>query len=153
MRAERAIRGFLRAPMRRRLLALESLGELIRARLVTLLPARVYTRDFGAVVTTAVSAAATPEQDEEAVRIGRMVEKVARYLPFRALCLQQAIAVRRMLVRRGVPVSVCLGVSRHREDRAAPALGRAAHAWVQVGDRVVSGAGELDRYAVVARFG
>lgn len=152
MKLYRAIRGFARAPMRRRLLAGEAAGELVRARVMTLFPARIYTRDLGAVAHAA-AAAATPEQNEEAVRVGRMVEKVARYMPFRALCLQQAIAVRRMLCRRGVPVSVCLGVSRNREDRAEPALGRAAHAWVEVGDRVVSGAGELDRYAVVARFG
>lgn len=152
MKPLRAVRGFVRAPMRRRLLALESLAELVRARIVTLLPARIYTRDLGAVAHAA-ALPATPEQNDEAVRIGRIVDKVARYLPFRALCLQQAIAVRRMLRRRGVPVSVCLGISRNREDRAAPALGRAAHAWVEVGDRVVSGAGELERYAVVARFG
>jgi hypothetical protein len=31
-------------------------------------------------------------------------------------------------------------------------LGRAAHAWVTVGSRVVSGEGVLGKYAVVARF-
>lgn len=152
MKAARAANGFMRAPGRRRRLAAEAAAELLRARVRTLLPARHYTRDFGTITRTGTAGEVGPEQRLEAARIGRMVAAVARYMPFRALCLQQAIAVRRMLARRGVPAAVLLGVARDQRDRAQPGAGRAAHAWVEVGGMVVSGAGELSRYAVVARF-
>lgn len=152
MNPARALSGLWRAPTARRRLALEALAELLRARLLTLAPARVYTREFGAL--GAIAALPASDQDAaEAERVGRMVEAVAGHLPLRLLCLQQAIACRRMLARRGVPSSVCLGVSRDGADRARPREGRAAHAWVEVGSRVISGAGELERYVLVARFG
>ena len=88
----------------------------------------------------------------EAEEIGHVVEIVGRCMPFRALCLQQAIAVRRMLDRRGIPAMVYLGIARDRADRAQAELGRAAHAWVTVGSRVISGEGVLEKYAIVARF-
>jgi hypothetical protein len=154
--AAASLGAFLRAPGGRRALALEAAGELARARLVTLLPARVYTSEFG--VMGGADAAPpggepAPGDAERAAEIGRMVENVARAMPFRALCLQQAIAVRRMLRRRGVPATVMLGVSRNAADRAEPRKGAAAHAWVAVGGRVINGDADLDRYTVVARFG
>lgn len=147
---------FLRAPAGHRALALEAAGELARARLMTLLPARVYTSEFGVIAQPGAAPPCgdpAPGEPECATEIGRMVEKVARAMPFRALCLQQAIAVRRMLRRRGVRAMVMLGVSRNAADRAEPRKGAAAHAWVTVGGRVVNGDADLERYTVVARFG
>ena len=120
MSVGRGIASFLRAPGRRQALALEAAGELARARLITLLPARIYTRDFGSMnaAPDAAAAAACPEAASE---IGRMVEAVARAMPFRALCLQQAVAARRMLRRRGVRATVYLGVKHNAADPNAPA--------------------------------
>jgi hypothetical protein len=144
------MRGFLRADAPRRRLALEAVWHLAIARLLTLAPPRFYTRAFGMLDGPAGElgepSAALAEET------GAMVARVAACLPFRAQCLQQSIAVRRMLLKRGLRVSVYLGVSRCRDDRAAPELGRAAHAWVEAGGRIVSGAGDLDRFVVVARF-
>lgn len=151
-----ALAAFLRAPMRRRLLALEAVAELSRARLVTLLPSRIYTGDLGPLSPASgaeAAASVTPEQEEAAAAIGGVVAGVAAQVPFRALCLQQAIAVRRMLARRGVPARVFLGVSRDPANPLAAANGLAAHAWVEVGGRAVSGGGALEQYAVLARFG
>lgn len=156
MTAAHGLGAFLRAPAGRRALALEAAAELVRARLVTLLPARVYTSEFGEMAppdATPAGSDPAPAEAERAAVIGRMVEQVAPAMPFRALCLQQAIAVRRMLRRRGVPATVMLGVSRNAADRAEPRKGTAAHAWVAVGGRVVNGNADLERYAVVARFG
>ncbi len=147
----RGIASFLRAPGRRRALALEAVGELARARLITLLPARIYTRDFG-TMNDASGAVAVAECPEAAAEIGRMVETVARAMPFRALCLQQAVAARRMLRRRGVQATVYLGVNCASAGRKGAGQGTAAHAWVEVGSRVVNGDANLGDYAVVARF-
>ena len=82
-----------------------------------------------------------------------MVEVVARRMPFRALCLQQAIAVKRMLARRDLEATVLFGVSREAADRASQDAGPAAHAWVKVGATVVNGDANLAKFTVVARFG
>jgi hypothetical protein len=151
MKVFRRINAFLRAPAARKLLALEAAWELLRARILTLRPATVYSPALGRLVET--DPPGGPLSDgREAEEIGHVVEIVGRWMPFRALCLQQAIAVRRMLDRRGIPAMVYLGIARDRADRAQAELGRAAHAWVTVGSRVVSGEGVLEKYAIVARF-
>jgi hypothetical protein len=151
MKVFRRINAFLRAPAARKLLALEAAWELLRARILTLRPAMVYSPALGRLVET--DPPDGPLSDgREAEEIGHVVEIVGRCMPFRALCLQQAIAVRRKLDRRGIPAMVYLGIARDRVDRAQADLGRAAHAWVVVGSRVVSGEGVLEKYAIVARF-
>jgi hypothetical protein len=64
--------------------------------------------------------------------VGRAVERVARMLPWRPVCLPQAIATKAMLRRRGVACDTHLGVI-----EADPVT---AHAWVSVGGTVVQGA-------------
>jgi hypothetical protein len=155
MKLGRWISAFVRAPAVRKVLALEAAWELLRARILTLRPATAYSPALGTLVETEPPAgppAGPVSGRAEAEEIGHVVEVVGRCLPFRALCLQQAIAVRRMLNRRGIPAVVYLGIARDRVDRAQADLGQAAHAWVVVGSRVVSGDGVLDRYAIVARF-
>lgn len=154
MNPHRAARAFLRAPAGKRRLALEALAELARARLVTLMPARVYTADLGVLAAApAEEAEAAGAADcERAAEIGRVVAAVAGAVPFRALCLQQAIAVRRMLRRRGIPATVHLGFSRGLRQAVEGRADLAAHAWVTVGRRVVNGDANLDDYTVVARF-
>jgi hypothetical protein len=64
-------------------------------------------------------------------RVGRAVERVSRVLPWRPLCLPQAIATRAMLRRRRVACTGHLGVI-----ESDP---RTAHAWVTVAGTVVQG--------------
>ncbi len=151
MKLARRIGAFVHAPATRKGLALEAAWELLRARILTLRPATAYSPALGTLVETEPPAGPVTGR-AEAEEIGHVVEVVGRCLPFRALCLQQAIAVRRMLTRRGIPAMVYLGIARDRADRARADLGQAAHAWVAVGSRVVSGDGVLEKYAIVARF-
>jgi hypothetical protein len=149
------IGAFVRTPAARGSLALEAAWELLRARMLTLRPATVYSAALGTLVDTEPRtdvAAAEPHRRADAEEIGHLVAVVGRCLPFRALCLEQAIAVRRMLSRRGIPAVVYLGIARDRADRSRSSLDRAAHAWVAVGSRVVSGQGVSEKYAIVARF-
>jgi hypothetical protein len=153
MKLARRIGAFVRAPASRKGLALEAAWNLLRARILTLRPATTYSPALGRLVETDPPAAAVPgPMVGGAEEIGHVVEVVARCLPFRTLCLQQAIAMRRMLARRGIPAMVYLGVARDRADRAEADMGRAAHAWVSVGSRVVSGDGVIEKFAIVARF-
>lgn len=141
------IQGFFAAPAQRRRLAMEAARALIVARWATLGRGRGYARFLGTPVAEA------PEPDgpasPEAVEIGRMVARVARVMPFRVKCLQEALAVRRMLARRGLASVLCLGLNR---DGGARASGEAAHAWVVCAGRVVAGDDALERFAVVGRF-
>lgn len=57
-------------------------------------------------------------------RVGRMVARVAALLPWHPTCLRQAMAVRWLLRRRGVPSVVHLGI--------ADVASMDAHAWVTV---------------------
>ena len=49
--------------------------------------------------------------------VGWMVRRVARRLPFQALCLPQAMAAQWMLRRRGVPGRLRVGVRRSSPER------------------------------------
>lgn len=130
-------------------LTAEAAAELVFAKLLTQLPARAYLRRRN---QHRLSYAIAEDSLERARAVGKVVEAVARHLPFQTRCLQQALAVQRMLRRRRLPGTLCLGVSTRREDRVAPKRGLAAHAWVCVGERIVCGGVQVDRYAVVARF-
>ena len=134
---------FARGSGPRRRLAVEAGWELARARVETLRPAARYAPLLGR--RDAAPALLRPGDEALAAEIGAIVAAVAAAAPFRARCLQQALAVRRMLARRDVPVTVHIGMAR---DPAA----RDAHAWVTAGDRVVSGDTDLDRFVVIGSF-
>lgn len=143
-------RAFALAPWRRRKLALEAGWELIRARIQTLRATKTYIADLGEIGKKPTDAA--PDQVSQAQEIGEIVRRAANLAPFRAVCLQQAIAVRRMLSRRGIPSTVFLGLSTDGKADTPVGSDRDAHAWVKTGPSVVAGDRELDRFAVVASF-
>jgi Transglutaminase-like superfamily len=80
----------------------------------------------------------------EAESLGRAVAAVARRLPWHPTCLRQALAVQRMLRRRGIASRLHLGV--------AGAGVNAAHAWVTVDGRPVVGRRGSERFVPIAAF-
>lgn len=79
-----------------------------------------------------------------ALRIGRIVTRVAGLLPWHPTCLRQSMATRTMLTRRGVEATLHLGV--------ADVATMDAHAWVTVEGRTVVGR-QARRFTPVASFG
>lgn len=77
----------------------------------------------------------------------RIVDALGRRLPFRAVCLQQGIALQWMLRRRGVDAILHYGV-------LLPKGGGEilAHVWVSVDNQVLLGAPQHRNYAEVARY-
>lgn len=79
-----------------------------------------------------------PSGDADAVGqdidiIAYVIPGVARRLPWRADCLVQALAAQRWLRARNIGSCISIGVDK-------PAGGQfGAHAWLTVGDRVVTG--------------
>jgi hypothetical protein len=76
---------------------------------------------------------------------GWAVRAVSRRTPWTSTCLMQALAGATMLRRRGVPCTVHLGV-------ASAGAGYDAHAWLSVGDHVLTGQSGMEHYIEVGRY-
>jgi hypothetical protein len=81
----------------------------------------------------------------EAELIGRAIDRAARHVPFRAVCLQQAFAALLMLRRRGLPATVQLGLLREGNELKA-------HAWSLCGDVPVTGVALARGFSQIAVF-
>lgn len=123
---------WVRLPPPRRALSLEAAVCLTLAwLLIHHVPMRHWRRLLETVPTGADRAVRQPLGRT----VGRMVRRVARRLPFEALCLPRAMAAHWMMRRRGVSSHLRIGVGR-------PAPGRALnyHAWLTVdGEPVIGG--------------
>lgn len=89
----------------------------------------------------------TARQEKMASDIGRMIRRLAGKQKFEAVCFPQAMAGKWVLGRRGIPSQIVLG-SRRNDD-----TGLALHAWLKVGDQVVTGQNEYETYRSFARNG
>lgn len=144
------MRAFLAAPVRRKALAAEACWELLHARIDTAYAPSHYTRHFGDLGRQTDAVDLT--QEALALEIGVIVARVAEIMPFRAKCLQQVLAVRRMLARRSVPTTIFLALARDPAERVVPSDQSAAHAWIKAGSRIVNGDTEIEEYTVVGAF-
>jgi len=123
------------------LFLLESALALGAARLLVLVvPFRLYSRSMGN------DAESAPETNAADVvhRVSRALESVSRHVPWRSKCLEQALAAKAMLRRRGISNTLYVAVARE--------AALEAHAWVRSGDICVTGQAEFDRYTIVGRF-
>jgi hypothetical protein len=73
---------------------------------------------------------------------------LARYFPWDAKCLAQAVAGKWMLRRRGLPSTLYLGVERVHEGEKW----LEAHAWLRSGTDFVTGERHYERFHVLAAF-
>lgn len=147
------LRRFAQVDGRRRTLAVEAMLYLAAARLgLAVLPFPRLARRFGTATPpqdARTMAAATPAsiQDAQVAQdIGWAVTRAARYLPFRAVCLPQAMAARMMLRRRGIASIMHFGTARG-GDRSI-----AAHAWLDAAGVEVTGYPVPKQFAEVACF-
>jgi hypothetical protein len=86
------------------------------------------------------------DQPALAARIGWAVETAALYTPWRSTCLVQAISAKIMLRRRNIPGTVFLGVASENKN------GLRAHAWLQSGDRILTGAEARHDFKQISSF-
>lgn len=134
----RTLRSFFRLPSSGRRMALEAAFLLALARaLVLFVPMRHWRDRLDTRGQTGADVAAGGGAGTGAVAtsrtVGRMVERVARRLPFDATCLAQAMASQWMLRRRHVASKLCLGVRRRVDGTVA------LHAWLTVDGTCVVG--------------
>jgi len=128
------------AGWRRQLLVAEACASMFGARLMlAVLPFPRVARRLGDFVPPADprvaqrAAATTPDQAATARAIGWAVRSAAPFMPFRSVCLQQAMAAQAMLRRRGIGSVMHFG--------ASPSGARAidAHAWLDAAGVKVTG--------------
>lgn len=131
------LRRFLHADGHRRALVVEAVLYLALARLgLAVVPFPHLARGLGAFTPpqdARAAAAFRPGAAEIAREIGWAVTRAARYLPFHAVCLPQALAARHMLRRRGVASVLHFGACGNATAEIK------AHAWLDAAGVEVTG--------------
>lgn len=86
-----------------------------------------------------------PSADIRSLAIGRAIERGAQWLPWHSTCLVKAIAGRLLLLRRGMPSTLVIGVTATR--------GRVgAHAWLLAGGGAICGGREAADFRPIIGF-
>lgn len=135
---------FLSLSTGEKLLAMEAMWETARARRAV---KKLSYPALQAVLSQGNSEnPSNPSDSKEAARIGRMVRIVSRRVPWQSLCLVQALAAKRMLVRRKLPAMIFVGV-RHDEDKQL-----LSHAWLRCGETFVTGEKDHDQFQIITRY-
>ena len=138
---------------RRRALLPEAVVYLLAARLALIfVPFPRLARRLGTFVPPADARAAqaanraTPDQAQLAEDIGWAVTRAARYVPFKAVCLPQAMAAQVMLKRRGVQSVMHFGAAKGTDKPLD------AHAWLDAAGVEVTGYPVAENFAEIACF-
>lgn len=133
-------RRFRRLPRSRRLLLLEAALWLAAARLALLLVPFPHIGRYLGELRPPVRDGGPPEGDAMAGVVAWAIDRAARVLPFRVVCLPRALAGWQMLHCRRIAGRVHFGASR---DAAGAAL--RTHAWLDAGGVEVTGYPEARR--------
>jgi Transglutaminase-like superfamily len=129
------LRKFIKLPAADRWLLGSAVAALVKARLLVM---SVPVRKILQPVTPWVVA-----REIDAAKISWAVETAGRIVPGGDNCLVRAIAGREMLARRGISSQIRLGVAKNSPDLLR------AHAWLECGDRIITGEGERRNYAAL----
>jgi len=149
----RPLRRFAQVGNRRRVLVMEAVLCLLAARLgLIFIPFPKLARRLGTFLpprdprAMAGRAGSPLEHARIAEDIGWAVTRSARYVPFKAVCLPQAMAARVMLTRRGVASVMHFGAARG-QDKPID-----AHAWLDAAGVEVTGYPVAENFAEIACF-
>lgn len=137
----RKIRTFVQMGSERRRLLAEAMFSLALASLaLKLVPFRVIAARLGKALDPAEAAALlahaaeVPERRQVIYDVSWAVRTAAAYMPFRALCFEQAIAAKHMLQRRRIAGALHLGVV-----LGGAGADMTAHAWLDAAGAKVTG--------------
>lgn len=139
---------FLRLPLREKLLFLPvwlMLG-MARAAVLTIAFRRIAPVFGHDARGRAMIPLLDPEATARARRIGRLVRLAARYCPWNANCLAQAMTAAILLDLARIPHAMFFGTRRDRDGSFK------AHAWVAAGRASVTGGRSFGAYGVVGVF-
>jgi hypothetical protein len=85
-------------------------------------------------------------QQAIAQHIAWVISVSSRYTPWRSNCLAQALAGKIMLQRRGICSTLYLGLKRSTNKLEA-------HAWLRVGEQIVTGGAVKHEFTQISSFG
>jgi hypothetical protein len=143
---------FRQVDHRHRTLLVEAVTCLLAARFALIfVPFPRLARRLGTFVPPADArasgqAGSTPEQARLAGEVGWAVTRAAHYVPFKAVCLPQAMAARVMLKRRGVASIIHFGAAKGKDKPLD------AHAWLDAAGVEVTGYPVSAQFAEIACF-
>jgi len=130
-----------------RRLLFEAAFNLVGAQLaIRFIPFSRIARGLGRPGQAPEVSAVDSEEGRRAQQVGWAVTKLARYAPWDAKCLAQAVAGKWMLRRRRLPSVLYLGVDHGDESWLD------AHAWLRCGTAFVTGEPEHERFKILATF-
>ena len=81
------------------------------------------------------------------MQVRQIVRAVSARMPWTCNCMVQALTMKKMLSRRGIPTTLYMGVAPDEKG------GMEAHAWLRCGNRYISGETEMDRFTVTGFYG
>lgn len=129
------VRKFITLPRADRALLMSAMVAIVKARMtVTFVPVRKILEPVAPRIDANYI-------DADAARISWAVETAGRIVPTGKNCLVRAIAGREMLAHRGIGSQIRLGIAKNSADALS------GHAWLECGDRIITGEGEHLGYA------
>jgi hypothetical protein len=139
---------FAALPLRRMLLLLEAASFLAAARVALLMmPFPRIAKYLGELRAPATESFVTNGEQAIAREIGWAVDRAARAVPFRAVCLPRALAAWQMLHLRRVPSRLHFGASKTPGNAAM-----ATHAWLDASGIEVTGYPEANQFVELGYF-
>ena len=147
----RPLRRFAQVDNRRRALVVEAVICLLLSRLALIfIPFPHLARRLGTFVPPSDLRVSPTPSSQENVRtaedIGWAVTRAARHVPFKAVCLPQAMTARVMLMRRGVSSVLHFGAGKGEEKPLE------AHAWLDAAGVEVTGYPVAKNFAEIGCF-
>lgn len=93
---------------------------------------------------------ATNYEDNKAYidHVKTIVLRVCRHTPWESKCLVQAVTCKKILADKGINSNLYLGVQPKHENKEMK-----AHAWLVIGDKVITGGPNHTQFKVVNFFG
>jgi hypothetical protein len=80
--------------------------------------------------------------------VSRAIYRAANNTPWESACLVQALSAHRMLLKRDIPGIFYLGVMKDNVEDCQIK----AHAWTEVGERIITGKAGYEKYNVIAVY-
>jgi hypothetical protein len=136
---------FMLAPAEDKRLFLQALIWSIKVRFcMVFLPFRYYRELLGKMQTEAVN---TVTDMQPTLQIKTIVSAVCRHTPWESKCLVEAVVCKKLLQKRGIETTLYLGILMDGNK------GLKAHAWLKLGDTILTGVRGHKKYRVVNFYG
>ncbi len=136
-------------PQREKRLLLQAFWVSLQACcIISLLPMKWYQQKWlGQQVTDPAYKLLPVSPDEDRLKlVASAVRRCSRHAPWNTKCLVQAITAKRLLRNEHIDSMLVLGVAKHSDTDLS------AHAWLKVGDRIITGKKGMQKFTVVSKF-